>query len=36
MKKVFLLGMLLTATVCNAQEVLWNGEDRELGSDGGF
>ena len=36
MKKVFLLGMLFAATVCNAQVVLWNGEDKEVGSDGGF
>lgn len=36
MKKVFLLGMLFVATVCNAQVVLWNGDDKEVGSDGGF
>ena len=36
MKKIFLLGMLFAATVCNAQVVLWNGEDKELGSMGGF
>lgn len=36
MKKVFLLGMLFVATVCNAQVVLWDGSDKELGSDGGF
>ena len=28
--------MLFAATVCNAQVVLWNGEDKEVGSDGGF
>jgi len=36
MKKVFLLGMLFAATVCNAQVVLWNGEDKKLGSHDGF
>ena len=36
MKKAFLLGMLFAATVCNAQVVLWNGEDKEVNSDGGF
>ena len=36
MKKVFLLAMLFAATVCNAQVVLWNGTDKEVGSDGGF
>ena len=36
MKKVFLLGMLFAATVCNAQVVLWDGEGKETGSDGGF
>ena len=36
MKKLFLLGMLFAATVCNAQVVLWNGTDKEVGSDGGF
>lgn len=36
MKKVFLLGMLFAATVCNAQVVLWDGTDKEVGSDGGF
>ena len=36
MKKVFLLAMLFAATVCNAQVVLWDGTDKEVGSDGGF
>lgn len=36
MKKLFLLGMLFAASVCNAQVVLWNGEDKELGSHDGF
>ena len=37
MKKVLLLATALFATVVvNAQTVIWNGEDKELGSDGGF
>ena len=28
--------MLFAATVCNAQVVLWDGTDKEVGSDGGF
>lgn len=36
MKKFFLLAMMFAATVCNAQVVLWDGEDKEVGSDGGF
>lgn len=36
MKKIFLLGMLFAATVCNAQVVIWDGEGKEIGSDGGF
>ena len=36
MKKVLLLAALFAATVSNAQVVLWNGEDKEVGSDGGF
>ena len=28
--------MLFAATVCNAQVVLWDGTDKEAGSDGGF
>ena len=36
MKKIFLLGMLFVSTVCNAQVVLWDGTDKELGGDGGF
>lgn len=37
MKKLFLLATALFATVVvNAQVVIWNGDDKELGSDGGF
>ena len=36
MRKLFLLGMLFAATVCNAQVVLWDGTDKEVGSNGGF
>ena len=36
MKKVLLLAIMFAATVCNAQVVLWNGDDKEVGSDGGF
>jgi hypothetical protein len=36
MKKLFLMATMFAATVCNAQVVLWDGEDKELGSDGGF
>lgn len=36
MKKLSLLGMLFAATICNAQVVLWNGDDKESNSDGGF
>ena len=36
MRKLFLLGMLFAASVCNAQVVLWNGEDKALGSHDGF
>jgi len=36
MKKSLLLATIFATTVCNAQVVLWDGEDRELGSDGGF
>ena len=36
MKKIILLGMLFAASVCNAQVVLWNGEDKELKSHDGF
>ncbi len=36
MKKLFLLSMLFAATVCNAQVVLWDGTDKDVGSDGGF
>lgn len=36
MKKLFLVAALFAATVCQAQVVLWDGEDKEVGSDGGF
>ena len=36
MKKLFLMATMFAATVCNAQVVLWDGEDKELGTDGGF
>ncbi len=36
MRKLFLLAVVAIATVCNAQVVIWNGDDKELGSDGGF
>lgn len=36
MKKLFLLATLFVTTVCNAQVVLWDGTDKEVGSDGGF
>ena len=36
MRKLFLLGMLFAATTGFSQIVIWNGEDKELGSDGGF
>jgi hypothetical protein len=36
MKKILLLATMFAATVCNAQNVLWNGNDKEVGSDGGF
>ena len=36
MKKIFIFSMLFAATVCNAQVVLWDGTDKEAGSDGGF
>ena len=32
MKKLFLLSMLFAATVCNAQVVLWDGEDASITS----
>ena len=34
MKKIFIFSMLFAATVCNAQVVLWDGTDKEAGSDG--
>jgi hypothetical protein len=36
MKKIFIFSMLFAATVCHAQVVLWDGTDKEAGSDGGF
>ena len=36
MKKTLLIAALFAATTCNAQTIIWNGEDKELGSDGGF
>jgi len=36
MKKVFLLTAWFVTTVCSAQVVIWNGDGKELGSDGGF
>ncbi len=36
MKKMFFLAAMFAATVCNAQVILWNGDDKEVGSDGGF
>ena len=36
MKKILLLAALFAATTCNAQTIIWNGEDKKLGSDGGF
>ena len=36
MKKILLLATMFVATMCNAQVILWNGDDKEVGSDGGF
>ena len=37
MKKIYLfIPVLLFAITCQAQVVLWNGDDKEIGSDGGF
>jgi hypothetical protein len=36
MKKILFMAAMFAATVCNAQVELWNGEDKEIGSDGGF
>lgn len=36
MRKLFLLAAMAVATVSNAQTVLWNGNDKEAGTDGGF
>jgi len=36
MKKMLFMATLFAATVGNAQVVLWNGDNCEIGSDGGF
>lgn len=36
MRKILFLATLFVATVSNAQVNLWNGDDKEAGSDGGF
>ena len=36
MKKILLLAALFAATVSNAQVVLWNGDDKEVDTKGGF
>ena len=36
MRKLFLLGMLFAATTSFSQVILWNGDDKEADSDGGF
>ena len=36
MRKLFLLSMLFVATTGFSQVVLWNGDDKEAGSDSGF
>ncbi len=36
MKKLVLLATLFAATMANAQVVLWDGVEKEVGSDGGF
>ena len=36
MRKLFLLGMLFAATTSFSQVILWNGDDKDVGSDGGF
>ena len=36
MRKLFLLSMLFVATTGFSQVVLWNGDDKETGSDSGF
>lgn len=36
MRKLLFFATLFVATICNAQVVLWNGDDKEVGSDGGF
>ena len=36
MKKIFLLGMLFAATVCNAQTIIFDGANYEENADGGF
>lgn len=36
MKKILFMVLFFATITCNAQVILWNGEDKELGSDGGF
>lgn len=36
MKKILFMVAMFAATVCNAQVVLWNGEDKDIDTDGGF
>ena len=36
MRKLFFLATLFAATLCNAQVILWDGTDKEVGTDGGF
>ena len=36
MKKIIFMAAMFAATVCNAQVVLWNGEDKDIDTDGGF
>ena len=36
MKKILFMAAMFAATVCNAQVVLWNGEDKDIDTDGGF
>lgn len=36
MKKVLFTATLFATTICNAQVVLWDGEDKEIGTYGGF
>jgi hypothetical protein len=34
MKKILFMAAMFAATVCNAQVVLWNGEDKDIDTDG--